>query len=100
MLLLGASQASTISVQENVHRSATCAGVQRRGHWRKAHLDAAAGVDPAHDPSAPGGGAIALSNAGASAQGKSPGGKGEGKARLFTGAPSATTVDIEAHSAP
>ncbi|KAK9839475.1 hypothetical protein WJX81_004373 [Elliptochloris bilobata] len=72
---------------------------KRRGHWRKAHLDAA-GVDPAHDPAAPGaGGAVALSTAGA-AQGRTPDGKGEGKARLFTGAPSTSAIDIAAHSAP
>ncbi len=67
------------------------ANAQRRGHWRKAHLDAA-GVDPEHDPAAPPAGAVALSTAKA--------GAGDGKARLFTGAPSSNTVDIAAHSAP
>ena len=56
-------------------------------------------MDPAHDPAAPAGGAVALSTAKSGAA-KSGAGAGEGKARLFTGAPSAHTVDIEAHSAP
>ena len=69
--------------------------VQRRGHWRKEHLDAM-GADPAHDPAAPGGGgAVAMTTAAAPAAGK-----GEGKARLFTGAPSTSPIDIAAHSAP
>lgn len=54
------------------------------------------GADPAHDPAAPGGGgAVALTTAAAP-----PAGKGEGKARLFTGAPSTSPIDIAAHSAP